>query len=170
MEYGTTDGQGAPYIAPGARLVGDVRLQARVSVWYNAVIRADARKIVIGEDSNIQDNATLHVELDHDIHIGKGVTVGHNAIVHGCTIGDHTVVGMGAIVMTGAVVGKDCIIGAGALVTENSHIPDGSLVVGIPGKVVRSLTEEEIQSNYRNAQHYVELAAEYRGSQPPDSK
>jgi carbonic anhydrase/acetyltransferase-like protein (isoleucine patch superfamily) len=146
------------YIAPGAQVIGDVRLGNDASVWYNAVVRADNRTIFIGEGSNIQDNATLHVELENDINIGRGVTVGHNAIVHGCTIGDNTVIGMGAIIMTGAVVGANCIIGAGAVVTEGTVIPDNSVVLGIPAKIVHTVTEEQIKSNRDNATHYVELA------------
>jgi carbonic anhydrase/acetyltransferase-like protein (isoleucine patch superfamily) len=149
------------YIAPGAQLVGNVELGENASVWHNAVIRADDRKIVIGAESNIQDNATLHVETDLDIYIGHGVTVGHNAIVHGCTVGDNTVIGMGAIVMNRVAIGENCIIGAGAVVTENQKIEAGSLVLGVPGKIVRKLTEEQIISNRENAEHYVKLAKEY---------
>jgi carbonic anhydrase/acetyltransferase-like protein (isoleucine patch superfamily) len=149
------------YIAPGAQVVGDVELGENASVWHNAVIRADDGKIVIGAESNIQDNATLHVETDFDVYIGQGVTVGHNAIVHGCTVGDNTVIGMGAIVMNGVVIGENCIVGAGAVVTENQKIEAGSLVLGIPGKVVRKLTAEQIISNRENAAHYVKLAKEY---------
>jgi carbonic anhydrase/acetyltransferase-like protein (isoleucine patch superfamily) len=149
------------FIAPGAQVIGDVQLGEHASVWHNAVLRADERKIIIGAESNIQDNATLHVERNRDIVIGRGVTVGHNAIVHGCTVGDNTVIGMGAIVMTGAVIGENCIIGAGAVVTENQQVADESLVLGIPGKVVRSLTEEQVASNRENAMHYVKLAEKY---------
>jgi carbonic anhydrase/acetyltransferase-like protein (isoleucine patch superfamily) len=149
------------YIAPGAQVIGDVQLGENASVWHNAVVRADDRKIVIGAESNIQDNVTLHVETDRDIYIGRGVTVGHNAIVHGCTVGDNTVIGMGAIVMNGALIGENCIIGAGAVVTENQKVAAGSLVLGVPGKVVRTLTEEQIISNRENAAHYVKLAGEY---------
>jgi carbonic anhydrase/acetyltransferase-like protein (isoleucine patch superfamily) len=149
------------YIAPGAQVIGDVELGENTSVWHNAVVRADDRKIIIGAGANIQDNATLHVETDRDIYIGQGVTVGHNAIVHGCTVGDNTVIGMGAIVMNGAVIGENCIIGAGAVVTENQKVEAGSLVLGIPGKVVRTLTEEQIIANQENAAHYVKLAEEY---------
>jgi carbonic anhydrase/acetyltransferase-like protein (isoleucine patch superfamily) len=153
------------YIAPGAQVVGDVQLGENVSVWHNAVIRADDRKITIGAGSNIQDNATLHVETDRDIYIGRGVTVGHNAIVHGCTVGDNTMIGMGAIIMNGAVIGENCIIAAGAVVTENREVAAGSLVVGIPGKVVRALTEEQIASNRENAEHYVQLAERYSANE-----
>jgi carbonic anhydrase/acetyltransferase-like protein (isoleucine patch superfamily) len=149
------------YIAPGAQVIGDVELGENASVWHNAVVRADDGKIVIGAGSNIQDNCTLHVETDLDIYIGKNVTVGHNAIVHGCTIGDNTVIGMGAIVMNGAGIGENCIIGAGAVVTENQKIEAGSLVLGIPGKIVRKLTQEQIIFNRENAEHYVKLAKKY---------
>jgi carbonic anhydrase/acetyltransferase-like protein (isoleucine patch superfamily) len=149
------------YIAPGAQVIGDVQLGENASVWHNAVVRADDRKILIGAETNIQDNATLHVEVDRDIQIGRGVTVGHNAIVHGCTVGDNTVIGMGAIIMNGAVIGDNCIVGAGAVVTENQKIAPGSLVLGIPGKVVRTLTEDEMKSNRENAKHYVMLAERY---------
>jgi carbonic anhydrase/acetyltransferase-like protein (isoleucine patch superfamily) len=146
------------YIAPGAQVIGDVQLGKNASVWYNAVVRADDQKIVIGEDTNIQDNATLHVDEGYDICIGHGVTIGHNAIVHGSTVGDNTVIGMGAIIMNGAVIGENCIVGAGAVVTENMNVPAGTLVLGVPGKVVRTLTEEEKQANSENAAHYVKLA------------
>jgi carbonic anhydrase/acetyltransferase-like protein (isoleucine patch superfamily) len=149
------------YIAPGAQVIGAVQLGENASVWHNAVVRADDSKIVIGAETNIQDNATLHVEEDRDVHLGQGVTVGHNAIVHGCTVGDNTVIGMGAIIMNGAVIGENCIVGAGAVVTENQQIAAGSLVLGVPGKVVRTLTEGEIKSNRENAAHYVKLAKRY---------
>jgi carbonic anhydrase/acetyltransferase-like protein (isoleucine patch superfamily) len=149
------------YIAPGAQVIGAVQLGENASVWHNAVVRADDSKIVIGAETNIQDNATLHVEEDRDVYLGQGVTVGHNAIVHGCTVGDNTVIGMGAIIMNGAVIGENCIVGAGAVVTENQQIAAGSLVLGVPGKVVRTLTEKEIKSNRENAAHYVKLAKRY---------
>jgi carbonic anhydrase/acetyltransferase-like protein (isoleucine patch superfamily) len=149
------------FVAPGAHILGDVRFGNNASVWFNAVIRADLRTIFIGDDSNIQDNATLHVELENDIIIGRCVTVGHNAIVHGCTVGDNTVIGMGAIVMTGAVIGENCIIGAGAVITEGTVIPPCSVVMGIPGKVIRSVTEAQIISNHKNVLNYVLLAQTY---------
>ncbi len=149
------------YIAPGAQVLGDVQFGEDASVWHNAVVRADRRRIVIGRATNIQDNATLHVEVENDIALGDYVTVGHNAIVHGCTVGDNTMIGMGAIVMTGAVIGRDCIIAAGSVVTENKVIPDGSLVMGVPGKVARVLSPEQIKANRTNAEHYVHLARAY---------
>ncbi len=145
------------FIADGAKVIGDVTFGKRVGVWYNAVIRGDAERIVIGDDSNIQDNCTLHTDKDHPIHIGNGVSVGHNAIVHGCTIGDNSVIGMGSILLNGAVVGKNCIIGAGALVTGKTVIPDNSIAVGNPARFLRKMTAAEIEANRENAAHYVAL-------------
>ncbi len=150
------------YIAPGAHVIGNVALGEGASVWHNAVVRADHKKITIGAGSNVQDNATLHIERHNDIEIGTGVTIGHNAIVHGCIIGDDCLIGMGAIVLTGAVIGKNCIIGAGALIPENAVIEDGSVVVGCPGKVRRQVTDDDIKMIKENAAHYVELANEYK--------
>ena len=145
------------YLAPGAHVVGDVTLGDNVGIWYNAVVRGDTGSIFIDDNSNVQDNSTLHTDKGHFIHIGKGVSVGHNAVVHGCTIGDNTVVGMGSILLSGAVVGKNCIIGAGALVTGKMVIPDNSVAVGSPAKVIRQMTENEIVANRKNAEHYIEL-------------
>ena len=145
------------YLAPGAQVVGDVTLGENVGIWYNAVVRGDTGSIFIGDNSNVQDNSTLHTDEGHSIHIGKGVSIGHNAVVHGCTVGDNTVVGMGSIILSGAVVGKNCIIGAGALVTGKMVIPDNSMAFGNPAKVVRQLTEEEVEDNRHNAEHYVDL-------------
>ena len=151
----------ANFIAKGARIVGNVKMGKNVSVWYNAVLRCDHGTMIIGDGCNIQDSATLHLNPNGSLILHDNVSVGHGAIVHGCEIGENTVVGMGAIVMNYAKVGKNCIIGAGALVTENKEIPDGSLVMGVPGRVVRQLTPEEIEHNTFNAAHYVELAQEY---------
>lgn len=156
------------FIADGAVVKGDVKLSEGVSVWYNATIRADRAPIVIGKNSNIQDNAVLHVEggvVPYGVTIGEGVTIGHSAIVHGCTVDDNTTIGMGAIVLNGAHVGKNCMIGAGALIPQNKVIPDNSLVVGLPGKVVRTLTKEEIEANRTNALHYVEEGQAYKKDQ-----
>ncbi len=151
------------YIASGAFVLGNVELGENVGIWYNAVVRSDHRRITIGDNSNVQDNATLHTELHNDIVIGSGVTIGHNAIVHACEVGDDTLIGMGAIVLTGAKIGKNCIIGAGALIPEGAEIPDGSVVVGCPGKVRRQVNEDDIRMIRDNAAHYVELAHEYLG-------
>ena len=145
------------YIAPGAYVVGDVSLGESVGIWYNAVVRGDTNAIFIGTNSNVQDNATLHTDAGFQVHVGEGVTIGHNAIVHGCTVGDNTVIGMGSIILSGAKIGRNCIIGAGSLVTGKMCIPDNSLAFGNPAKVVRMVTEEEIEANKQNATHYVEL-------------
>ena len=131
-------------VARGAVLVGEVTLGEESSVWYNAVVRADNAPIVIGARSNIQDCCVLHVDEGHPIQIGDGVTVGHGAILHGCTIGDNSLIGMGAVVLNGAQIGKNCIIGASALVTQGMQVPDGSMLLGVPARVRRPLTEEEI--------------------------
>jgi len=144
------------YRAEGCRIVGDVKIGKDSSVWYNAVIRADADQITIGEGTNIQDNCVLHVDEGHPLSVRNGVTVGHGVILHGCSIGDNTLIGMGSIILNDAVIGKNCIIGAGTLVTQRKTIPDGSLVYGNPAKVIRQLTEEEIASNQRSAKEYME--------------
>ena len=144
------------FIADTAVVGGDVTLGKGVSVWFQAVVRGDEGPITVGENSNVQDGAILHSET----RIGKNCTIGHGAIVHGCTVGDDTLIGMGAIVLNGARIGKNCIIGAGAPVTQGTDIPDGSLAFGSPAKVVRPLTDEEIAENHRNAMHYVEIARE----------
>ena len=155
------------FIAEGARLHGDVVIGENCSIWYNAVIRSDeeGRRIRIGRNTNVQDNCVLHVGPRHNLTIGEGVTIGHTAIVHGCTVGNNTLIGMGAIVMNGAVIGNNCIVGAGALVTENTQVPDGSLILGTPAKIRRLLTEEEIERNRISAQHYVEMGQNYRREQ-----
>lgn len=148
------------FIAPGAHVVGNVHLGENVGIWYNAVVRGDTNSITIGDNSNVQDNTTVHTDSDFQVHVGKGVTVGHNAIVHGCTIGDNTVIGMGSIILNGAVIGENCIIGAGSLVTGKMRIPDNSLAFGNPAKVVRAVTTEEIKANQENAAHYLQLMRE----------
>ena len=142
------------YIAEGAKIIGDVTIGVDSSVWYNAVIRGDSNPIVIGENTNVQDNAVLHTSHSHVLKIGDNVTIGHGAIVHGCTIGNNVLVGMGAIVLDGAVIEDNCIIGAGALVTQNKVMPAGSLVLGNPAKVAREITEEEKLSIIQNADEY----------------
>lgn len=144
------------YIAEGAKVIGDVTIYENSSVWYNAVIRGDSNTIIIGEKTNVQDNAVLHTSHNHALTIGNQVTIGHGAIVHGCTVGDNVLIGMGAIILDGAVIGDNCIIGAGALVTQNKEIPEGSLCVGSPARVMRELTAEEKESILENANEYVE--------------
>ena len=144
------------YIAAGAVIVGDVALEKDVSIWYNAVLRGDSGAIHIGEGTNIQDNCVIHEATT----IGKYCTVGHGAIVHGCTIGDHTMVGMGAIILTGAVIGENCLIGAGALVTGKMNAPAGSLILGNPAKVVKQVTPEQLEEIRADAENYIRLARE----------
>ena len=145
-------------LAEGARVSGDVTLGREVNIWYNAVLRGDDGAIVVGEGTNIQDCAVLHEETT----VGRGCTIGHGAIVHGCTVGDNTLVGMGAIILNGARVGSNCIVGASALVTGKMDAPDGMMILGSPAKVVRPLTEAEIESNRASAQGYLEAARRYR--------
>ena len=149
------------FVAPDAVVFGDVVIGAECNIWFHAVIRAEDAPIRIGKGSNVQDNAVVHEDAGHPVTIGEYVTIGHGAIVHGCMIGDHTLVGMGAIILNGAKIGKGCVIGAGALVTQNAEIPDGSLVVGSPARVKREVKREEMEHNIRNARHYVEMGKEY---------
>lgn len=150
------------FIAPNAALAGDITLAKGVSVWFNVSMRGDASSITIGENSNIQDNAIIHLDADYPVVVGENVTIGHNAIIHGCTIEDNVVIGMGAIVLNGAKIGKGSIIGAGAVIGEGKEIPPRSLVVGIPGKVIRELDEATEKSNIQNAQWYVNNGIRYR--------
>ena len=133
------------WVAPDANVIGQVRLMAGASVWFGATLRGDNEWINLGTGSNVQENSVLHTDIGYPISIGRNCTIGHNAILHGCTIGDQSLIGMGAIVLNGAQIGRNCLIGAGALITEGKIIPDNSLVLGAPGKVVRSLTEAEIE-------------------------
>jgi carbonic anhydrase/acetyltransferase-like protein (isoleucine patch superfamily) len=147
------------YIARGAVVVGDVTLGDHSSLWYNAVARGDINRIVIGPCSNVQDNAVLHLADDYGCFLGEYVTVGHSAIVHACVVGNESLVGMGATILDGAVVGSQCVIGANALVTQRIKIPDGSLVLGSPGRVVRALTGSERAELKKGAEKYAENAA-----------
>ncbi len=147
------------YIAPNATVIGDVSLGKNVSIWYGAVLRGDSGPIIIGDDSNVQDNCVIHEKTT----LGKGCTVGHGAILHGCTIGDHCLVGMGAIVLDGAVLEEDCMVGAGALVTGKTVAPAGSLLLGNPAKVVKQLTAEQLAYIRQDAESYVSLAKKQLG-------
>lgn len=144
------------FVAENATVVGSVVLENNTSVWFNAVIRGDSDLITIGENSNVQDGAVLHTDPGIPLTLGKNVTVGHKVMLHGCTIGDNTLVGINAVVLNGAKIGKNCIIGAGALVLENADIPDNSLVVGSPAKVKSQLGDEVAELLQASAQHYVE--------------
>jgi gamma-carbonic anhydrase len=149
------------YLAEGAVVLGDVTLGDYVSVWYHAVLRGDINRIAVGDHTNIQDNAVVHLADEFPCLIGRYVTVGHSAIVHACTVGDETLVGMGATILDGAVVGAQCIVGAHALVTQGSRVPDGSMVLGAPARVVRALTAEERAGLKTWAEKYVQGAAYY---------
>jgi carbonic anhydrase/acetyltransferase-like protein (isoleucine patch superfamily) len=146
---------GRSWIAPDADVIGKVTLSAGVGIWFGAVLRGDNEPLVVGEDSNIQEHCMLHTDPGFPVTIGRGCTIGHRAIIHGCTIGDNVLVGMGAIVLNGARIGENSLVGAGALVPEGREIPPGSLVIGMPGKVARVLTAEEIARNRRSAANYV---------------
>ena len=155
------------FIAPNASVMGDVTFGKGVSVWYGAVIRADVEKIIIGDNTNIQDTAVLHADPGDPTIIGESVTVGHGAIVHGAIVGDGSLIGMRATVLNKAKIGKGCIIGAHALVTEKMEIPDYSLAVGAPAKVIRQLTPEQAEKMKFGAQHYVDMAERHdRGEFP----
>ncbi len=150
------------WVAPGAHVIGRVSLAAEVSIWFGAILRGDNEPLTVGTGSNIQDNCVLHSDLGFPCTIGENVTLGHKAMLHGCTIGDGTLVGMGATVLNGAVIGRGCLIGAGALVSEGKTIPDGSLVMGAPGRIVRELDEAARAALLRSAEHYRQNAARFR--------
>jgi carbonic anhydrase/acetyltransferase-like protein (isoleucine patch superfamily) len=152
------------FVAAGARLVGDVTLGENASVWYNAVLRGDGAPIVVGAGSNLQDNVSVHVDAGHPVRIGDNVSVGHNAVVHGCSIGDGTLIGMGSVILSGAEIGEGCLVAGGAVVLEGAVIPSGSLVAGVPAKVRRELTAEEKLGILRNAGVYRERLDLHRGA------
>ncbi len=152
------------FVAPSADVIGDVEIGERSSIWFQTVIRGDVHKIKIGKRTNIQDHSLLHVtEGWTPLLIGDEVTIGHRVILHGCKVGNRVLVGMGSIILDGAEIGDECMIGAGALVTKNMKIPPRSLVLGIPGKVVRELKPEELAGLGESADHYVKTASEYQG-------
>lgn len=150
------------WVAPNASLIGQVRLAARVSVWYSAVLRAEAEPIDIGAGTNIQDGVTVHVDAEYPVRVGAGVSVGHNAVLHGCTVEDGALIGMGAIVLNGAVIGAGSLIAAGALIPQGVVIPPRSLVTGVPGRVRRELSDAELAANRDNAVVYERLMALHR--------
>lgn len=152
------------WIAESAEVIGNVYFAKNVSVWYQSVIRGDAGKISIGKNTNIQDRCVLHCDLENELTIGEGVSIGHGAIIHGCRIHDHCLIGMGAVIMNGAEIEPYSIIAAGAVVLENTVIPSRSLVVGCPAKVIKSVSEAQKQKIIENSQHYVELKESHRES------
>ena len=155
------------WIAPDANVIGNVVLEAGASVWFCATLRGDNEVIHVGAGSNVQENCVFHTDVGFPLTIGRDCTIGHKVMLHGCTIGDNSLIGMGATVLNGAKIGRNCLIGAGALITENKVIPDGSLVMGAPGKVVRELDEKAIQMLTASARHYSEKAARFRQELKP---
>jgi len=150
------------FVAENAAVVGKVAIGKNSSVWFGAVIRGDEDSITVGEDTSIQDNAVLHCDQGHPVTIGNGVTIGHGAVVHGCTIGDNALIGMGAVVLNGAHIGENAVVGAGAVVREDDDIPAGAVAVGVPAKVVKTNEDYNRSMNSLNAAVYVQLSAEYR--------
>ena len=144
------------FIAPNATIVGTVRLRANTSIWFNAVLRGDTEWIEIGDNTSVQDGCVLHADPGFPLRVGQGVTIGHKAMLHGCDIGDNTLIGIGSIVLNGAKIGRDCMIGANSLVTAGKQFPDGALIMGSPAKVIRKLEPAEIEANRKSAQLYVE--------------
>lgn len=155
------------WIAPNATLIGDILLEADASVWWGAVLRGDTERITVGRGSNVQDNAVLHTDAGFPLVIGAHVTVGHQAMLHGCTIGDGSLIGIGAVVLDGARIGRNCLIGAKALVGQGKIIPDNSLVLGVPGKVVGTVTSAQAEMLRHGSIHYVENWRRYAGTLKP---
>jgi carbonic anhydrase/acetyltransferase-like protein (isoleucine patch superfamily) len=160
--------RGDYWIAPNATVVGSVVLENNVSIWFNAVVRSDNDVITIGENSQVQDAAVLHADPGFPLVIGRNVSVGHMVMLHGCTIGDGSLIGIKSVVLNGAVIGRNCLIGANTLIAAGKTIPDGSLVLGSPGKVVRQLRPEEITEINETADHYVQNFKRYRRDFKPD--
>ncbi len=150
------------YITDSAKIIGKVKIDAGASIWFGTVIRGDNELIHIGENSNLQESCTLHTDPGFPLSIAKNVTVGHQAMLHGCNIGEGSLIGIQAVILNGAKIGKNCLVGAGALVTEGKEFPDNSLIVGSPAKVVRTLSEEAIAQMHGNTQNYVKRAQEYK--------
>jgi carbonic anhydrase/acetyltransferase-like protein (isoleucine patch superfamily) len=150
------------WVADSAQVMGRVNVAADASVWFGTVVRGDTASIHIGEGSNVQDASVLHADFGMPLVIGRHVTVGHQVMLHGCTIGDETLIGIGAIVLNGAKIGKNCLVGAGALVTEGKEFPDGSMILGSPARVVKQLTTEQMQGLRQSAQHYIDNARRFK--------
>ena len=149
------------FIAPGSHVIGKVVMKSNSSVWFNSVVRGDCDVITIGEDSNVQDGAVLHTDVGVPLTIGKGVTIGHKVMLHGCEVGDYSLIGINSVVLNGAKIGKYCVIGANSLITENMQIPDGSLVMGSPAKVIKPIPEQQQKMLEQSAEHYVKNAKRF---------
>ncbi len=158
----TLPADGDFWVAPDANLIGKVTLEDGASVWFGCTLRGDNEPITVGAGSNVQENTVCHTDMGFPLTIGRDCTIGHKAMLHGCTIGDETLIGMGATVLNGAVIGRNCLIGAGALITEGKQIPDGSLVMGAPGKVVRQLDAAAIEGLRASARHYQDNMRRFR--------
>ena len=150
------------WVADNARVIGQVELGEDASVWFGVVVRGDTERIAIGRGSNLQDNSVVHADVGFPVLVGENVTVGHQAMLHGCTIGDHSLIGIQAVVLNGAKIGSHCLVGAGALVTEGQSFPDGSLILGTPARVVRQLSPEQMLGLEKSAAHYVDNARRYK--------
>ncbi|WP_417733786.1 gamma carbonic anhydrase family protein [Roseovarius sp.] len=150
------------WVAPDANVIGNVVLETATSVWFGVTLRGDNEVIRIGAGSNVQENTVMHTDMGYPLTIGAGCTIGHKAMLHGCSIGDNSLIGMGATVLNGAKIGRNCLIGAGALITEGKEIPDGSLVMGAPGKVIRTLDEAAIDGLKASARHYQDNMRRFR--------
>ena len=150
------------WVAHSAQVMGDVVLAENTSVWFGVVIRGDMSTITVGKDTNIQDNSVLHTDRDMPLVIGEGVTVGHQVVLHGCTVGNNSLIGIGAVVLNGVKIGNNCLVGAGALVTEGKEFLDGSMIIGSPAKAVRMLSPEQIEGLKMSAKHYVNNASRYK--------
>ena len=155
---------GENWVAPNATIIGDVTLEKNSSIWFNAVLRGDIENIYIGEGSNIQDGSVLHTDPGYPLKVGKNVTVGHLVMLHGCTIGENSLIGIGAVILNNVKIGKNCIIGAKTLIAENKEIPDDSLVVGSPGRIIRKVTEDEKKAVLENTKHYQDNWKKYSKS------
>ena len=154
--------EASTWIAPDATVIGKVRLAKETGVWFGAVLRGDNEEISIGAGSNVQEHSMLHTDMGYPLKVGENCTIGHRAILHGCTIGDNSLVGMGAIILNGAKIGKNCLVGAGALVTEGKEFPDNSLIVGSPAKVVRELDEKAAEGLTKSAELYIANGKRFR--------
>ena len=161
LENKKIQNSGDNWVAPNANVIGDVTLEKNTSIWFNATLRGDIENIYVGEGSNVQDGSVLHTDPGYPLKIGKNVTVGHLVMLHGCTIGDNSLIGIGAVILNNAKIGKNCVIGAKSLITENKEIPDNSLVVGTPGRVIRKVTDEEVKAIKENAIRYQENWKKY---------
>ena len=155
---------GENWVAPNATIIGDVTIEKNSSIWFNAVLRGDIENIYIGEGSNIQDGSVLHTDPGYPLKVGKNVTVGHLVMLHGCTIGENSLIGIGAVILNNVKIGKNCIIGAKTLIAENKEIPDDSLVVGSPGRIIRKVTEDEKKAVLENTKHYQDNWKKYSKS------